>query len=121
KPEDVAQAILHAASHPVRDIYIGGAGKVMTTLNKNFPSAMDWVSGKMMTDMQLRDEPAREREDSLAHAGHDGRIEGDYPDRHPRRSLYTPAARHPLVSGVIAAAAGAAAAAALMQGRHRHL
>ena len=118
KPEDVARAILYAARHPVRDIYVGGAGKVMATLNKNFPSAMDWVSGRMMTEMQLRDEPAQEREGSLAQAGHDGHIEGDYPDRHPRHSLYTPVSRHPVMAGVLVAAAGAATAA-LLQGRHR--
>lgn len=118
KPEDVAQAILYAAHHPVRDIYVGGAGKVMTTLNKNFPSVMDRVSEKMMARMQMRDEPAHERADSLEHAGHDGRIEGDYPDRHPRHSLYTPVVRHPVMAGVLVAAAGAAAAA-MLQGRHR--
>ena len=112
KPEDVAQAILYAATHPVRDIYVGGAGKVMTTLNKNFPTAMDWVSEKMMT-LQLRNEPAQPRADSLRQAGSDGRVEGDYPDRHPRRSLYTPVSRHPLMTGVVIAAAGAAAAALL--------
>ena len=120
KPEDVAKAILYAASHPVRDIYIGGAGKMMTVLNKNFPSAMDWVSGKMMTGLQLRDEPAREPEGSLARAGHDGSVDGDYPDRHPRHSLYTPAVRHPLMTGVIAAAAGAATVA-FLQNRSRHI
>src|SRR5690348_11041294 len=72
KPEDVAQAILYAAGHPVRDIYVGGAGKVMTTLNKNFPSVMDKISSRMMTAMQMRDETAHARDDSLAHAGHDG-------------------------------------------------
>jgi short-subunit dehydrogenase len=113
KPDDVARAILYAARHPVRDIYVGGAGKVMTTLNKNFPSVMDQVSSRMMTHLQMRDESAHEREDSLAHAGHDGRIEGDYPDRHPRHSLYSPISRHPLMAGALVAAAGAAAAAML--------
>ena len=120
KPEDVAQAILYAATHPVRDIYVGGAGKVMTTLNKNFPTAMDWVGEKMMTGMQMRDEPARPRADSLRQAGSDGQVEGDYPDRHPRHSLYTPVARHPLMTGVVIAAAGAAAAA-MLRGSQRHL
>lgn len=118
KPEDVARAILYAAGHPVRDIYVGGAGKVMATLNQNFPSAMDWVSSRRMAEMQLGDEPAQDHEGSLTHAGHDGRINGDYPDRHPRHSLYTPVARHPVMAGVLVAAAGAATAA-LLQGRHR--
>lgn len=120
KPDDVAQAILYAATHPVRDIYVGGAGKVMTTLNKNFPSVMDKVGSGMMTRMQMRDESAHPRADSLAHAGSDGEVEGDYPDRHPRHSLYTPISRHPLMAGVVIAAAGAAAAA-MLQGRHRHM
>jgi short-subunit dehydrogenase len=113
KPEDVARAILYSARHPVRDIYVGGAGKVMATLNKNFPSVMDRVSEGWMVGMQLRHEPAHQREDSLAQAGHDGRIDGDYPDRHPRHSLYTPVSRHPVMAGVLVAAAGAATAALL--------
>jgi short-subunit dehydrogenase len=119
KPEDVAQAILYAAGHPVRDIYVGGAGKVMTTLNKNFPSVMDKISSRMMTSLQMRGESAQRREGSLARAGRDGQVEGDYPDRHPRRSLYTPMSRHPLMTGVIAAAAGAAAAA-MWRGNQHH-
>lgn len=119
KPEDVAEAILYAAQHPLRDIYVGGAGKVMTTLNKNFPSLMDKVGSRMMSRMQMREESAHPRADSVAHAGSDGRIEGDYPDRHPRHSLYTPVSRHPLMTGVVIAAAGAAAAAMLRGGQQR--
>ncbi|HET7556622.1 MAG TPA: hypothetical protein VFK08_00955 [Rhodanobacteraceae bacterium] len=98
----------------VRDIYVGGAGKLMTTLNKNFPTVMDWVGEKMMTTMQMRDEPAHPRADSLADAGSDGQVEGDYPDRHPRHSLYTSGSRHPLMAGVVIAAA-------MLRGGQRHL
>lgn len=121
KPEDVAHAILHAASHPERDIYIGGAGKVMSSFNKNFPQAMDWMSKHTMAELQQRNRMARPRRDGLQQAGDGGEIHGDYPDRHPRRSFYTPAALHPVMSGMLAVAAGAATAALIRGGRRgRH-
>ncbi|HET7588221.1 MAG TPA: SDR family oxidoreductase [Gammaproteobacteria bacterium] len=121
KPEDVAAAIVHAAAHPERDIYVGGAGKVMSTFNKNFPSAMDWMSRSTMGDMQQRAKIDNTREDGLTQPGEGGRIEGRYPDRHPRHTRYTPASLHPVMTGMLAAAAGIAAAGMARGGRHRRV
>lgn len=123
KPEDVAHAILHAATHPVRDIYVGGGSKVMSSFNKNFPSAMDWVSRKTMFDLQQRKDRARPRPDSLHHPGPGGEVAGEHPGRHPRHSRYTPASLHPLVVAGMAAAAAATVAAVLLRDnppRHHH-
>ncbi|MDX5437410.1 MAG: SDR family oxidoreductase, partial [Pontibacter sp.] len=46
EPEEVANAILHAAEHPERDIYIGSGSKMMSSLNKYAPSLVDWVNKK---------------------------------------------------------------------------
>ncbi|HET7662389.1 MAG TPA: SDR family oxidoreductase [Rhodanobacteraceae bacterium] len=119
QPEDVAHAILHAASHPVRDIYVGGGGKVMSAFNKNFPSAMDWMSRKTMFALQKRDEPAKPHPEGFRQAGEGGHMYGEYPHRHIRRSWYTRAALHPVVTGLIAAAAGAATVALVRGVQHR--
>lgn len=119
KPDDVAQAILHAATHPVRDIYVGGGAKVMSSFNKNFPSAMDWISRKTMFDLQQTGKRAVHGRDSLHQPGDDGAIEAEYANRHPRRSRYTPMSLHPwLTAGVLAAVAGVVMAGA-WTGSHR--
>ena len=43
EPELVAEAILYAAEHPVRDIYVGGAGKLLVSLHHLAPRLVDWV------------------------------------------------------------------------------
>jgi short-subunit dehydrogenase len=108
EPEEVANAILHAAVHPNRDIYVGSASKLMSSLNKHIPSVVDWVNEKFMIDMQLRDERAQLREDSLHQAGSDGRIHGNYKGHVMKTSLYTRASLHPVVTGALVAAAGTA-------------
>jgi short-subunit dehydrogenase len=40
-PDEVAQAIVEAAEHPERDVYAGGAGKLMAMNQKIAPKAMD--------------------------------------------------------------------------------
>jgi NAD(P)-dependent dehydrogenase (short-subunit alcohol dehydrogenase family) len=110
-PEEVAHAILYAASHPVRDIYVGGGGRMMTALNHYLPRAMDWLNEKMMVKEQFRNEPARHREGALYQAGQDGHAHGDHPGYVMKTSAYTRAATHPLLTGLLLASAGVALAA----------
>lgn len=112
-PEDVAAAIVHAAEHGGRDYYIGGGGKVMSTLNKHLPRAVDWAGSNVLSKMSYTDEPARgSRAGALFKAGRDGNVHGQSP-HHVMRSYYTQASIHPLIAGVLAAGAGLAAAAFL--------
>jgi short-subunit dehydrogenase len=111
--EDVANAIVHAASHPARDIYVGGAGKFMSTFNKNFPSTMDWVSKTFMFKLQQRNQPAQPRRDGLQQAGYGGHAEAEYRNRYLRHSCYTPASLNPVVRSAVMAVVGFAAAAVL--------
>ncbi|GGF09002.1 SDR family oxidoreductase [Hymenobacter cavernae] len=104
EPEEVAVAILHAAAHPERDIYIGGGGKMMSTLNKNLPSLMDFVNKKVTMKLQARDEPPRNPSGSLHQPSNDGKVHGDHPGYVMKKSLYTRATIHPVLAGVAMAA-----------------
>ena len=109
RPEDVAGAILHAAEHGTRDIYVGGGGRVMSALGRHFPETMDWVEGRFMGDQQHRDEPARHRAGLLQRpSGEEGQVRGDHPGFVHPVSLYTQAVRHPYLTLGLAAAAGLA-------------
>ena len=108
-PEEVANAILHAAESPYRDIPVGGGSKLMSSANKYMPGVMDWINSKFLSDQQLEEEPAHHHEGSLHQPGKDGSIHGNHKGHVMQTSLYTRATLHPMVTGVIAAAAGAAA------------
>jgi short-subunit dehydrogenase len=117
QPEEVAYAILHAARKPHRDIMVGGKGKLMSTLNKVVPSAVDLMNERFMTDQQLKDLPALRKHDGLHHAIGGGRIHGELGDS-AMKSTYTRAVLNPVLTGVIALAA-AAGLAILLGGNGR--
>jgi NAD(P)-dependent dehydrogenase (short-subunit alcohol dehydrogenase family) len=58
-PELVADAILHAAEHPVREIVVGGAGKVMLYGQRLSPQLMDAALMRTGFQAQRTDEPKR--------------------------------------------------------------
>jgi short-subunit dehydrogenase len=111
-PEDVARAILHAASHRKRDIFVGGAAKTMSMMERQAPRAFDRIASRIMTREQKRNERARDPEGALWHAGGGGRSHGDHPGHVASTSLYTRAALNPgLTAGVVALGALAVAVA----------
>ena len=112
-PNEVARAILYAATHPTRDIFVGGAGKMVSTLNKFAPRVMDWVNERLMSKEHFRDEPARHKKGSLYAPGEDGRIRGDHPGFVKPISKYTEAVMHPVLASTMLAVAGAAMATAI--------
>ena len=116
QPEEVADAILYAAAHPQRDIFIGSGGKFMSSLNKYAPNAMDWYSETLLVDQQKKNEPARHHEGSLHHPGQDGEIYGNY-DGHAMKSIYTRSKINPVITGVAIATASAAALALIGKNR----
>lgn len=120
-PEVIARAILHAAEHPQRDVYIGNA-KLLSKLAQNAPRLADWVNRTFVYDALQSDRPDRHRDGALypgdvGRAG-DGKASGDYPGRVLTRSLYTRATQHP-VATTAAVAVGAAALLALLGRRGR--
>lgn len=107
EPEEVAKAILYAATHSKRDIFVGSGAKVMSTVNQIAPAVMDWVGEHLMPGLQLNDRPARRRESSLHSPGSGERVHGDY-EGHVMKSFYTRAATNPLITGAVVAAGAAA-------------
>ena len=87
-PKEVAFGILHAAAHPKRDIYIGGAGRMFSFLNRVAPALMDQLS-KTLIPQSFRDEPPRQPEGALHEMGHDGQIDSDHPGFVRQTSFYT--------------------------------
>jgi hypothetical protein len=110
QPDEVASAIVYAATHQVRDIYVGGMARLMSALGKAAPAAADWISETMMVPREFRDEPAREPEGNLYDAGDGGEIYGDHPGFVRPVSVYTRAVTHPLMTSVLAGGALVAAA-----------
>ena len=113
-PEEVANAILHAAVHPMRDIYVGGGGKVMSVTNKLAPGVMDWISAKAIVGQEKSDKPAGNPAGGLQQPGLGGHAHSDYPG-HVMKSYYTRTTLNPLLAGALAAA-GLAVASALVTG-----
>jgi short-subunit dehydrogenase len=115
QPEEVARAILYAATHAKRDIFIGSAGRLLSIANRTFPRLMDRVGETYLTSQQTRPGAGTRagQEGTLHRPGVGGRVHGRYPGYVMNRSLYTRASLHPLLTGAVLLTAGVAAAAIL--------
>ncbi len=104
-PEEVAHAILYAAEHPQRDIYVGGTGRLMSLFAQAAPHLADKVSARFGEEAQLGDAETVHADNLHA--------PGDHAPKHDaadtgRRSLYTRATLDP--NSPIAAATAASGA-----------
>jgi short-subunit dehydrogenase len=69
-PDAVADAILHAAAHPTRDMFVGGQARLLTVVGQMFPRLTDWAMEIYAYPSQTKGEPSHRREDSaLWHEG----------------------------------------------------
>ena len=121
-PEVVAEAILHAAEHPVREVTVGGSGRLLEALDHWLPATMDRIMAQLLPRMQQSRSPARERGPAgLYAAAGEARERSGHASFVLERSAYTAAARHPLAAlGMAVLAAGALAfAGGLMRRRTR--
>jgi short-subunit dehydrogenase len=109
-PEAVAEAILHCAERPERDVYVGGGGKMIAMGGHWAPRLVDRLMESFMISLQKTGEPARDRgEDGLHRAA--GTLE-ERGGRHAyvsERSLYTRASLRPVLSSALLVGAGLAA------------
>jgi NAD(P)-dependent dehydrogenase (short-subunit alcohol dehydrogenase family) len=95
-PEVVANAILRAAEHPVRDITIGGGGRLLSAMGTALPRLTDFYMERTMFSSQRSDVPAGEHPDNLyQHGGGESRERGGYQGLVRHSSLYTQAALSP--------------------------
>ena len=112
-PDLVAEAIVHCAEHPERDLYVGGGGKVLAEAGHLAPRVTDKMIEAMMFDMQQSDrQKPPGRQDSLYAPIEDGEERGGYPGHVAESSMYTKAAKHPLITGSVIAGLGLAMLAA---------
>jgi short-subunit dehydrogenase len=103
-PQDVAEAILHAAVHGGRDYYIGGGGKLMSALNKHLPGIVDWFGANFVPNQSVKGEKLdRDPKGILNEPGQDGQTRGNA-EGLVRRSAYTKAVEHPVLTGAALAA-----------------
>ena len=114
-PEVVAKAILHCAENVERDVFIGSAAKVMSSMNRYAPTLTDKYQKATAFNSQKSDRPAegRGQDRGLHSPGIPLRESGDHPGRVMQSSFYTKASLHPFMTGAIMAGATAALAAFL--------
>ena len=118
-PDLVADAILFAAEHPKRQIYVGGSGITQSLIASLFPRLTDRVMELALTRIQQSpDEPGDPAmRDNLYEPKKDGLEEGTQKFRVKRWSLSLQAQKHPLAAAAILG--GGAAAAGLVLRRSR--
>jgi short-subunit dehydrogenase len=116
-PDTVAETILHCAENPVRDVFVGAGGKLLSTLGETLPRLTDRVMENTMINAQKTDEPATASLEGL-YSSHDGSLNerGGYEGHVAGSSLYTKASLHPVATGAAVAAVGLGAIFAI--GRH---
>ena len=116
-PEAVAEAILHCAETPVRDVYVGFGGKALGVLDKYAPRLGDKVMETFLFDAQKKkDEPARgERERGLYEASGELKERSGDDIYVSESSVYTKASLHPILTGALFVGAGLATAALVSQ------
>jgi short-subunit dehydrogenase len=108
-PETVAEAILHCAENPERDVIIGGGGKAISAMSYYAPRITDKMMEATMFDLQKSDElRVVNRTDSLHGPSKDGLERGGYPGHVAESSVYTKASLRPWLMGAVVAGAGLA-------------
>jgi short-subunit dehydrogenase len=90
-PEVVAEAILTCAERRMREITVGGGGRMLAAMGRLAPRSMDAYMERAMFDQQ-KDESGRVRtQDSLYRPRRDGRTSGPYDGHVMNSSMYTKA------------------------------
>lgn len=108
-PETVANAILHAAEHNVRESVVGAGGKGITLLGNLAPRLSDKVMSRFLPKLQRIDQPvAGTPKNALYEPGEDMHERGDYPATE-ETSWYSTAARHKALTATTILGTAAAA------------
>jgi short-subunit dehydrogenase len=107
-PEAVAEAILYAAAHRKRDLYVGSQAKLLVALANVAPGLVDLIMKRYAYTSQLADRPSQPREDSaLHHAGYGLQERGSQKGWVRSRSYWVKATTHPVLTGAAVAGVGA--------------
>ncbi|MGS0939049.1 SDR family oxidoreductase [Pseudomonas sp.] len=121
-PETVARAILKAAVHPQRDVFVGSPAKTMTKIAQNFPQLYDLISEKLLANVIPSGRSDNNREGEMYSAdytpGNYGQASGRNPGPKMQHSLYTQASQHPIASTALAVLGGLVIGALVKGRRH---
>ena len=90
-PEVVAAAILKCAEKRIREITVGGGGKMLTVMGAIAPRTSDLYMERAMFAQQKTNNRSAHTDDSLYSPGHDGRAHGPYEGHEMQSSAYTKA------------------------------
>lgn len=113
-PGVVADCVLYAAEHPVRDLFGGGAAKMMAVSQMAAPGLMDALLSRVAIPAERTSDPAPGGMAGTLDAPRldDNRVEGDFSAKSRRFSLYSWLETHPRAKA--AATAGVLAGAVLL-------
>jgi short-subunit dehydrogenase len=103
-PEPVAEAILYAAEHPIRDIYVGGASRALSVASFLTPRVTDKFMDSIMFDSQQEERPSSSSHNGLDQPSSSLLERGGYPGHVAESSLYTKSSLHPFIAGGLLAA-----------------
>ncbi len=106
-PRSVADAILYAASHPVREMVVGSSGKILSLANFMAPGLTESLMARLLLPATHSGRP-RQGRPILYEASEDLRESGDYQGV-VRKSAYTTIATHPTIATAVGAGAAGAA------------
>jgi hypothetical protein len=97
-PETVAETILCCAERPVRDIVVGGAGRMQIGVTRMFPRLSERLLSGFLVRAQQRERRAERSMDGSLYRpqGTHGQERGDYEGHVMGSSAYTTLALHPV-------------------------
>ena len=109
-PDVVAEAILECAERPVREVTVGGGGRLMAVMGRVAPRTTDLYMEQTMFRQQKSEARSPQTQDSLYTPGQDGSTEGPYNGHVMRSSAYTKAMLSDVTRALPYIAAGVAVA-----------
>ena len=106
--ETVADAILHCAATPTRDIYVGSGAKIMSAMGHWAPGLTDLAMAKIVTPAsESGHAPLRGRDESgLDRPTERLETRGNYPGHAQGISLYTKAVENPVLASAAVVGVG---------------
>ena len=103
-PDAVADAILHCAENPVRDLFVGAAAKAHSVMGKLAPRTFDKIMETTMLGQTRSGEEASPTPLEGLYESNDESLSerGTYEGHVSETSAYTKAAMHPMLTGALA-------------------
>ena len=119
-PDVVAEAILECAEKPVREVTVGGGGRLMAVMGRVAPRTTDLYMEQTMFRQQKSEGRSPHTLDSLYSPGHDGSTEGPYDGHVMRSSAYTKAMLSDVTRALPYIAAGVVVAEGVRRWQRQH-